>query len=72
MTIPWALVLGGGGLAGVAWETGVLHALTERGLDVTTAERIVGTSAGATVAAQLGSRTPIAELFARQVMPRFQ
>src|SRR5690348_11811953 len=72
MTIPWALVLGGGGLAGIAWETGVLHALTERGLDVTTAERVVGTSAGATVAAQLGSRTPIAELFARQVDPARQ
>jgi NTE family protein len=72
MTIPWALVLGGGGLAGIAWETGVLLALTERGLDVRTAERIVGTSAGATVGAQLGSRTPIAELFARQVDPAKQ
>jgi NTE family protein len=69
MATQWALVLGGGGLAGIAWETGVLHALTERGLDVGTAGRIVGTSAGATVAAQLGSGTPIAELFARQVDP---
>lgn len=68
----WALVLGGGGIAGIAWETGVLQALTERGLDVCTADRIVGTSAGATVAAQLGSGTPIAELFARQVDPAKQ
>jgi NTE family protein len=69
MATPWALVLGGGGLAGIAWETGVLHALTERGLDVRSAARIVGTSAGATVAAQLDSGAPIAELFARQVDP---
>jgi NTE family protein len=69
MATQWALVLGGGGLAGIAWETGVLHALTERGLDVRTAARIVGTSAGATVAAQLGSGIPTAELFARQVDP---
>jgi NTE family protein len=69
MADQWALVLGGGGLAGIAWETGVLHALTERGLDVGSASRIVGTSAGATVAAQLGSGTPIAELFDRQVDP---
>jgi NTE family protein len=72
MTTPWALVLGGGGLAGVAWETGILHALTERGLDVTTADRVVGTSAGATVAAQLASRTAIAELFERQIDPAKQ
>jgi NTE family protein len=72
MASRWALVLGGGGLAGIAWETGVLLGLTERGLDVRTAERIVGTSAGATVAAQLGSGTPIAELFARQVDPAKQ
>jgi NTE family protein len=72
MATRWALVLGGGGLAGIAWETGVLHALTERGLDVRTAGRIVGTSAGATVAAQIGSGTSIAELFARQVDPAKQ
>ncbi len=72
MTTPWALVLGGGGLAGVAWETGILHALTERGLDVNTADRVVGTSAGATVAAQLASRIPVAELFERQIDPARQ
>jgi|SRR6185437_3462571 len=69
MPTQWALVLGGGGLAGIAWETGILHALTQRGLDVQTATRIVGTSAGATVAAQLGSGIPIAELFDRQADP---
>ena len=67
-----ALVLGGGGLAGIAWETGVLAGLAAGGVDVTTADLIVGTSAGATVAAQLGSGLPLAELFERQADPSLQ
>jgi NTE family protein len=65
----WALVLGGGGLAGIAWETGVLHALAEQGLDPRSAGLVVGTSAGATVGGQLASGLPIEELFGRQVDP---
>ena len=45
------LVLGGGGVAGVAWHTGLLLGLADEGIDLTSADRIVGTSAGATVAA---------------------
>jgi NTE family protein len=41
-----ALVLGGGGLAGIAWEVGVLVGLAEGGVDLGLADRIVGTSAG--------------------------
>jgi NTE family protein len=48
-----ALVLGGGGAAGNAWEIGVLAGLLDAGLDVTDADLIVGTSAGATAAAQI-------------------
>ncbi|MFM8861747.1 MAG: patatin-like phospholipase family protein, partial [Acidimicrobiia bacterium] len=48
-----ALVLGGGGVAGIAWEIGVLDALARAGVDLTAADRIVGTSAGAAVGAQL-------------------
>ena len=48
-----ALVLGGGGSAGNAWLIGVLAGLFEAGLDVTDAEMIIGTSAGATAAAQI-------------------
>lgn len=63
-----ALVLGGGGVAGIAWETGLLMGLHDAGLDVVAvADRVVGTSAGAAVAAQVTSGTPIAELYDRQV-----
>ena len=67
-----ALVLGGGGLAGIAWETGVLAALADAGADVAAADFLLGTSAGATVAAQVGSGAPVAELLARQVEPARQ
>ena len=67
-----ALVLGGGGLSGIAWETGVLAGLAAGGVDVTTADYVLGTSAGATVAAQLGSGLPVAELFDRQTVPALQ
>ena len=63
------LVLGGGGVAGIAWHTGVLCGLAERGVDVTRADRLVGTSAGATVAVQVGGGRPVDELFAQQTDP---
>ena len=44
-----ALVLGGGGLAGIAWEVGVLVGLAEGGVDLSLADRVVGTSAGSVV-----------------------
>jgi NTE family protein len=53
-----ALVLGGGGSAGNAWLIGVIAGLFEAGLDVTEADLIIGTSAGATAAAQITSATP--------------
>jgi len=64
-----ALVLGGGGVAGIGWETGVLFGLAEGGVDVTTADVVLGTSAGAAVAAQLLSGTPLATLYDRHVFP---
>ena len=67
-----ALVLGGGGVAGVAWMTGLLAGLAAGGQDVTGADLVIGTSAGATVAAQLGSGLPLDELLARQVEPAKQ
>ncbi|NJP91441.1 patatin-like phospholipase family protein [Nonomuraea sp. FMUSA5-5] len=67
-----ALVLGGGGVAGIAWETGVLAALADEGVDVTAADRIIGTSAGSTVAAQVTSGLPLKELLARQTDPALQ
>ena len=54
-----ALVLSGGGVAGIAWETGVLvgiadaePALAARRFN---ADLVIGSSAGAVVAAQLSS-----------------
>jgi NTE family protein len=53
-----ALVLGGGGSTGNAWLIGVIAGLFEAGLDVTKADLTIGTSAGATAAAQLAGATP--------------
>ena len=72
MTAQQALVLGGGGVAGIAWMTGLLAGLADAGQDVTGADLVIGTSAGATVAAQLGSGRPLEELFARQADPARQ
>jgi NTE family protein len=60
-----ALVLGGGGAAGQAWQIGVTAGLAEAGLDLTeAADLVVGTSSGATTAAWLRSGIPPAELLA--------
>src|SRR5215207_2244208 len=53
-----ALVLGGGGSTGNAWLIGVIAGLFDAGLDVTTADLIIGTSAGSTAAAQITGVTP--------------
>ena len=65
-----ALVLAGGGLAGIGWETGILRGIADE--TPATAEALldldvlVGTSAGSTVAAQLGSGLALDVLFDRQ------
>jgi NTE family protein len=48
-----ALVLGGGGPVGIAWETGIIAGLAEEGVDLSGAELVIGTSAGSVVGAQL-------------------
>ena len=53
-----ALVLGGGGSTGNAWLIGVIAGLFDAGLDVTTADLTIGTSAGSTAAAQLAVASP--------------
>src|SRR5881227_3043322 len=53
------LVLGAGGVMGGAWLTGGLHALaTETGWDPASADRVVGTSAGAMMGSLLASGVP--------------
>src|SRR6516162_186427 len=48
-----ALILGGGGPVGIAWETGLIAGLAEEGVDVASADFIMGTSAGSYVGSQL-------------------
>ena len=71
MTKRRALVLAGGGIAGIAWETGILCGIADESpktarllLD---SDVLVGTSAGSAVAAQISSGRDLEELFARQV-----
>lgn len=62
-----ALVLAGGGVAGIAWELGVLLGLRDGGVDVTGADLIIGTSAGANVGAQICSNRDLVELYDKQL-----
>jgi NTE family protein len=64
-----ALVLGGGGITGIAWEIGVLAGLADAGADLTGADLVVGTSAGSVVGAQVTSGADLETLFARQLEP---
>ena len=50
-----ALVLAGGGVGGIAWLVGFTAGLARRGVDLTDADVMIGTSAGAAVAAQLAT-----------------
>ncbi|GIF67496.1 patatin [Asanoa ishikariensis] len=50
-----ALVLGAGGITGIAWQLGLLIGLREVGVDLTDADLIVGTSAGAVTGALVAS-----------------
>ncbi len=67
-----ALVLSGGGLAGIAWEIGVLAGISDASPELFAAitapgVTFLGTSAGSAVASQLAGGTPIEELYAQQV-----
>ena len=62
-----ALVLGGGGVTGVAWEIGLLAGLADAGVDLRDADVVVGTSAGSSVGAQVTSGTDLEELYQRQL-----
>ncbi len=62
-------MLGGGGEAGIAWEIGLLAGLAARGVDLTAADLVVGTSAGAGVAAVINSGIGLAGLYQAQLSP---
>ena len=61
------LVLGGGGITGIAWETGLVAGLLEAGIDLSGADLVVGTSAGSVVGAQLTGGAAVADMYAAQV-----
>ncbi len=67
-----ALVLGGGGIAGIAWLNGLFYGFAQENFDPLDADLIVGTSAGACAAAQLTSGLPKEELFSRQTVVALQ
>jgi NTE family protein len=50
-----ALVLGGGGVIGVAWETGLAAGLLEGGVDLRDADLVIGTSAGSLVGTRIAA-----------------
>ncbi len=64
-----ALVLGSGGITGVAWELGMLAGLAEHGVDLRDADLVVGTSAGSVVGALITSGDDLEELYASQLAP---
>jgi NTE family protein len=71
VTSKRALVLAGGGLAGIAWEIGILRGIEDESAETAHAllasDVMVGTSAGSAVAAQLGSGLSLDELYQRQI-----
>lgn len=68
MTARTALVLGGGGLAGIAWELGMLTGLQEAGLPVADAELVVGTSAGSVVGTLVATGADLEAAYASQLV----
>ena len=64
-----ALVLGGGGTVGIAWEVGVLKGLRDAGIDLGAVDRIIGTSAGSVVGTQLALGRSVDDMLAEQLAP---
>lgn len=64
-----ALVLGGGGITGIAWEWGMLAGLADAGVELTAADLVVGTSAGSVVGAQVAAGADVGERYAAQLAP---
>ncbi|KQX25662.1 patatin-like phospholipase family protein [Sphingomonas sp. Root1294] len=61
------LILGGGGVTGLAWEIGVLHGLLGAGVPLLEADEVIGTSAGAFAGAALLDPRGIAWAYERQL-----
>jgi NTE family protein len=64
-----AVVLGGGGPVGQAWQTGLVAGLKQHGIDLGDADLIIGTSAGAIVGAMLSLEIDLAAVAADFAAP---
>lgn len=64
-----ALVLGGGGITGIAWEWGILAGLAEAGVKLGEADLVVGTSAGSVVGAQVANGLDPHTRYEAQLVP---
>lgn len=64
-----AVVLGGGGFTGIAWELGLVAGLRGLGLDLGEADWLLGTSAGSVVGTLIVSRGNLETYYATQLQP---
>jgi NTE family protein len=64
-----ALVLGGGGVTGIAWETGLIAGLAGFGINLAAADVIIGTSAGSVVGTDIASGQELEALYQAQLAP---
>src|ERR1700749_4053945 len=64
-----ALVLGGGGVTGIAWETGLIAGLAGLGVGLAAADVIIGTSAGSVVGTDIACGQEPEALYQAQLAP---
>jgi NTE family protein len=64
-----ALILGGGGVTGIAWETGLIAGLADLGIDLAAADVIIGTSAGSVVGTDVASGQELESMYNAQLAP---
>jgi len=62
-----AVVLGSGGVLGIAWSIGVIAALVRAGMRIENVGLWIGTSAGSVVAAKLVNQIPVTQLLQEQM-----
>ncbi len=60
-------MLGGGGVTGIAWEIGLLAGLAGAGVDLTSADLVVGTSAGSVVGGLVLGGAALEDLYSGQL-----
>ncbi len=68
-SVKKAIVLGGGGVTGIAWELGILAGLARAGIHLGDVDVVIGTSAGSVVGAILATGTDLEAIVAEQREP---